>query len=142
MTLDDAVLAERPVQHGEDHVRHIASQLHRPPALPVDDDGDGLVDSQDSDCTGPRDPEEGSPTPAPQCSDGQDNDADGAIDYPADPGCESAADATEAPDPTQPQLPTSKDQCKNGGWQAYGVFKNQGDCVSYVASGGKNRPTG
>jgi hypothetical protein len=35
-------------------------------------------------------------------------------------------------------LPTSKDQCKNGGWQQYGVFKNQGDCVSYVATGGKN----
>jgi hypothetical protein len=32
------------------------------------------------------------------------------------------------------------DQCKNGGWQAYGVFKNQGDCVSYVATGGKNPP--
>jgi hypothetical protein len=31
-----------------------------------------------------------------------------------------------------PPLPTSKDQCKNGGWQSYGVFKNQGDCVSFV----------
>jgi hypothetical protein len=39
-------------------------------------------------------------------------------------------------------LPTSKDQCKNGGWQAYGVFKNQGDCVSFVATGGKNPPAG
>jgi hypothetical protein len=37
-------------------------------------------------------------------------------------------------------FPTSKDQCKNGGWQTYGVFKNQGDCVSYVATGGKNPP--
>jgi hypothetical protein len=37
-------------------------------------------------------------------------------------------------------LPTSADQCKNGGWQAYGVFKNQGDCVSYVATHGKNQP--
>src|SRR5215216_3610066 len=37
-------------------------------------------------------------------------------------------------------LPTSKDQCKNGGWRAYGVFKNQGDCVSFVATGAKNRP--
>jgi hypothetical protein len=37
-------------------------------------------------------------------------------------------------------LPTSKDQCKNGGWQAYLVFKNQGDCVSYVATGGTNQP--
>jgi hypothetical protein len=37
-------------------------------------------------------------------------------------------------------LPTSKDQCKNGGWRSYGVFKNQGDCVSFVATRGKNPP--
>jgi len=37
-------------------------------------------------------------------------------------------------------LPTSKDQCKNGGWRSFGVFKNQGDCVSFVASHGKNPP--
>jgi hypothetical protein len=35
-----------------------------------------------------------------------------------------------------------KDQCKNGGWLNYGVFKNQGDCVSFVATGGKNPPAG
>ena len=29
-------------------------------------------------------------------------------------------------------FPTSKDQCKNGGWRTFGVFKNQGDCVSFV----------
>jgi hypothetical protein len=39
-----------------------------------------------------------------------------------------------------PPLPTSKDECKNGGWRTYGVFKNQGDCVSFVATGGKNPP--
>jgi hypothetical protein len=39
-------------------------------------------------------------------------------------------------------FPTSKDQCKNGGWQTFGVFKNQGDCVSFVATGGKNPPSG
>ena len=39
-------------------------------------------------------------------------------------------------------LPTSADQCKKGGWQKYGIFKNQGDCVSYVATGGKNPPAG
>ncbi|MDA1004379.1 MAG: hypothetical protein O3B31_13710 [Chloroflexi bacterium] len=37
-------------------------------------------------------------------------------------------------------LPTSKDQCKNGGWTAFGRFKNQGDCVSFVATKGKNPP--
>ena len=39
-------------------------------------------------------------------------------------------------------LPTSKDQCKKGGWESFGVFKNQGDCVSFVATRGKNRPSG
>jgi hypothetical protein len=45
----------------------------------------------------------------------------------------------------EPNLPppTSKDQCKNGGWMSYTdangtPFKNQGDCVSYVATGGRN----
>lgn len=36
----------------------------------------------------------------------------------------------------------SADACKKGGWQQFtsspGPFKNQGDCVSYFASGGKN----
>ena len=37
-------------------------------------------------------------------------------------------------------VPTNKDQCKNEGWMTMGhsdgtQFKNQGDCVSFVASG-------
>jgi hypothetical protein len=39
------------------------------------------------------------------------------------------------------RLPISKDQCKRGGWQSFGVFKNQGDCVSFVATKGKNPAT-
>ena len=39
-------------------------------------------------------------------------------------------------------LPTTKEQCKNGGWRNYPGFKNQGDCVSFVARGGKNQPAG
>ena len=39
-------------------------------------------------------------------------------------------------------LPTTKDQCKNGGWQTYGIFKNQGDCVSFVAAKGTNPAAG
>ncbi len=40
--------------------------------------------------------------------------------------------------------PTSADQCKKGGWAALtddigNKFKNQGDCVSYVATGGSNK---
>jgi hypothetical protein len=42
-----------------------------------------------------------------------------------------------------PALPTTKDDCKDGGWQSFfGVFKNQGDCVSFVATDGKNPPAG
>jgi hypothetical protein len=36
------------------------------------------------------------PPPPPACSDGTDNDADGKIDYPADPGCTGPADTDEA----------------------------------------------
>jgi hypothetical protein len=39
-----------------------------------------------------------------------------------------------------PSVPSFKDQCKKGGWRLYGVFRNQGDCVSYVATKGKNPP--
>lgn len=39
-------------------------------------------------------------------------------------------------------LPTTGDQCQKGGWAAYGVFKNHGDCVSFVATKGKNLPAG
>jgi hypothetical protein len=36
---------------------------------------------------------------------------------------------------------TSKEQCKDGGWQSFG-FRNQGDCISFLATGGKNPPSG
>jgi hypothetical protein len=35
-----------------------------------------------------------------------------------------------------PVFPMSKDECKEGGWMTFGdMFKNQGQCVSYVATG-------
>lgn len=44
-------------------------------------------------------------------------------------------------------LPTSKDDCKAGSWETFvnvntgaKIFKNQGDCVSFVATKGKNPP--
>lgn len=42
---------------------------------------------------------------------------------------------------------TNKDQCKNDGWQTLTdnnnrPFKNQGDCVSFVATQGKNKANG
>jgi hypothetical protein len=37
--------------------------------------------------------------------------------------------------------PVNKDECKKGGWMTFNtpVFKNQGECVSFVASGGKSQ---
>ena len=54
---------------------------------------------------------------------------------------------TGSEDGTIDVLPTSTDQCKNGGWQNYTdgngtPFKNQGDCVSYVATRGTNPANG
>jgi hypothetical protein len=39
-------------------------------------------------------------------------------------------------------LPATREQCKHGGWRSFGIFKNQGDCVSFVATKGKNQPSG
>ena len=46
-----------------------------------------------------------------------------------------------------PTVASNKDSCKNGGWQTMtdangNSFKNQGDCVSFVATGGKNQGAG
>ena len=45
--------------------------------------------------------------------------------------------------PPPPPTPTSADQCKDGGWKSLTdsqgtAFKNQGDCVSFVATDGTN----
>jgi hypothetical protein len=58
----------------------------------------------------------------------------------------SSSDTTYDFEPNLP-TPTNKDQCKNGGWTGYAdaagrPFKNQGDCVSYSATGGKNKAGG
>ncbi len=39
-----------------------------------------------------------------------------------------------------PSMPTTTEQCKDSGWQTFAVFANQGDCVSFVATKGKNAP--
>ncbi len=36
----------------------------------------------------------------------------------------------------------TKDDCMNGHWTQFGVFKNQGDCVSYIATHGRNPGSG
>jgi hypothetical protein len=56
----------------------------------------------------------------------------------------ASVDVTINPPPPPPTtVPTTTDQCKHGGWQgltdsAGTLFKNQGDCVSFVATGGTN----
>ena len=47
-------------------------------------------------------------------------------------------------DSTQSEpTPVSKEDCKDGGWATLGLgFKNQGDCVSYFATDGRNGPAG
>jgi hypothetical protein len=46
---------------------------------------------------------------------------------------------TQVPVVAQVGPPTSKDVCKHGGWKTFNhpTFKNQGQCVSYVASHGR-----
>ena len=56
---------------------------------------------------------------------------------------EGTADITNITVNGELQVPTTqaaKDQCKDGGWQNFTSpsFKNQGDCVSYFATGGSN----
>ena len=88
-----------------------------------DDDSDGLVDIADPGCTSPADPREvdsGEPVQCvedadcngvgtcvqsigrclPACSNGQDDDGDGVIDFPYEPGCSAAGDDNEE-DPEQ-----------------------------------------
>jgi N-acetylneuraminic acid mutarotase len=43
-----------------------------------------------------------------------------------------------ASDPPPPSNPTSKDDCRQGGWSAFG-FRNQGQCVRYVETGKDSR---
>jgi hypothetical protein len=50
-----------------------------------------------------------------------------------DPPVTACADIL--PGPEDPEV-----DCKNGAWEDWGVFKNKGDCVSCVATQGKNEP--
>jgi uncharacterized repeat protein (TIGR01451 family) len=60
----------------------------------------------------------------------------------------NTASATIMPQQQPSPLPTTRDQCKNSGWMDFvgsngqRLFRNQGDCVSFVSTGGRNGPSG
>jgi len=97
-----------------------------------DDDGDGVANGDDNCPTTPN-------------SDQADSDGDGVGD--ACDNCPTASNPDQADtdadgvgnvcDPT-PSTPTSKDQCKNGGWAVF-AFQNQGQCVRYIETGKDSR---
>jgi hypothetical protein len=41
-----------------------------------------------------------------------------------------------------PDAPATREDCEKDGWQTYGTFKNRGDCVAYVVTGGRNPAAG
>ena len=82
------------------------------PPPPPDADGDGVPDATDN---------------CPVVANPNQTDSDG----------DGIGDTCDAP-----PVPTTADQCKDDGWKIFGVFKNQGDCVSFVATKGKNPPSG
>lgn len=47
------------------------------------------------------------------------------------PALVTAGDIVVADAPAPPPSPTSKDECKDGGWRQFG-FRNQGECVAFV----------
>lgn len=130
-------------------------QVSLPTSAPADSDGDGVPDSSDN-C-----PSAFNPGQADTDGDGQgdacdtfddrDSDGDGvkngsdncvndANPGQADTDGDGVGDACDTPGQA---LPTNADQCKKNGYKNYGtLFKNQGDCVSFVATGGKNPPAG
>jgi hypothetical protein len=134
-------------------------------ACDADDDNDGVADGSD-DCpstpTGTQVAADGCPDPdgdgvsttagdncpADANSDQTDSDGDGAGD-----ACDADDDNDGVPDsgddcrtvPGSAQngcpLPTTKEECRDDGWTNYGTtFANQGDCISFVTTHGKNEP--
>ena len=72
-----------------------------------------LVDNDETDAPPPPPPPPVAP-PAPQCGDGIDNDLDGKIDFPAEPGCQTVLDNDET-DPLLPPPPVCSDGADNDG---------------------------
>ena len=91
------------------------NQISRQCSDGLDNDGDGLVDTEDTGCESSGDDQEYN---APmQCSDGLDNDGDGSVDT-ADPDCEGPEDNLEGSEPIL-------------AWNGNGVPYAVGDLVTY-----------
>jgi hypothetical protein len=95
----------------------------------ADLDGDHIGDACDPDIDGDGIPNGSDNAPRVPNADQQDLDGDGIGDV---------IDTKV--------LPRNADMCKKDGWKRFydgsARFKNQGDCVSFVATGGKNLPAG
>jgi len=61
--------------------------------------------------------------------------------FPGSPIGDDFAEQFFSLEPCKP-IPTTKDECKDGGWTAFSGFKNEGDCVSFLATEGNNQPGG
>jgi hypothetical protein len=116
----------------------------------VDTDHDGLGDACDSTPNGDTDADgidnlaDNCPTVANAGQVDTDHDGLGDACDPDDDNDGVPDSADTAPLDSRNARPTIADQCKNYGFTRYMVdgvrFKNQGDCVSYVATGGTNLP--
>lgn len=73
----------------------------------------------------------------PQCSDGIDNDGDGKVDYPADPGCDGPDDNDEKDPPAPPVLPYLECvyELGHGKYRAYFGYDNTGGQPVQIAAG-------
>lgn len=94
----------------------------------ADGDGDGIGDACDPDLD----------------NDDVLNDDDNCETVPNPDQLDADGDGIGAACDTQ-ELPLTKDDCKQDGWNRFdgtATFKNQGDCVSFVETGGKNPPAG
>jgi uncharacterized protein YkwD len=74
------------------------------------------------------------PPPSYACSNGSDDDTDGKVDYPADPGCTSSTDNDEYNAPAPPS-PAPSYQCSNG------RDDDRDGKVDYPADSGCSSPT-
>jgi hypothetical protein len=121
----------------------------------ADTDNDGTPDDTDN-CVDLANPDQadtdndgiGNACEADTDNDGTPDDTDNCVDLAnpdqADDDNDGIGNACEAPPvPT----PSTTDQCKKDGWRTrtdhFGTpFKNQGDCVSYVVTDGRNLADG